>query len=150
MVPEWSYENEWFEETNVSKAIVKFLKSNGYEIKKFNEDKRQKGHDIEATKAGVKLVLEVKGYPSDKYVRGPNKGKKKPTNPKLQAKHWLSEALLSLLIAKGEDPSCRIAIGLPKCERYDELVGKLDYFLSKLQVGVVLVKQGHVVEARSI
>ena len=57
---EWNYEDEWFEETNVSRKIRGFLVQNGYEIIKFCEDKREKGHDIEAIKDGRKIIMEVK------------------------------------------------------------------------------------------
>lgn len=42
----WTYESEWFEETNVSTKIVEFLKRNGYAIVRFNTDKRDRGPDI--------------------------------------------------------------------------------------------------------
>ena len=38
----YSYEDEWFEETNVAEKIKKFLEKNGWEIKKFNKDKRER------------------------------------------------------------------------------------------------------------
>jgi thymidylate kinase len=47
---EWSYENEWFEETNVARKIKEYLERKGYKIIKFNENKRSKGHDIIAEK----------------------------------------------------------------------------------------------------
>lgn len=46
MTEEWRYEDEWFEETNVNRKIKNALESAGYRITKFNEDKREKGHDI--------------------------------------------------------------------------------------------------------
>lgn len=88
-----SSRSKWFEETNVARKIRDFLESDDYEITKFNDDKRQKGPDIISIKEGQKIIIEVKDYPSDKYVRGPDKGKKKKTPPNLQAKQWLGEAL---------------------------------------------------------
>ena len=146
MLEDWTYEDEWFEETNVARKIRDSLWSNGYEITKFNEDKMEKGHDIEAIKEEKKIIIEVKGYPSDKYVRGPNKGMKKPTNPNLQAKHWFGEALLALLKAKSKTPSCKIAIGLPKFRIYDRLLEEINFVIEKLEIGYVLVdKDGKVI-----
>jgi len=139
MVTEWSYEDEWFEETNVAREIRDYLHSTGCEIVKFNEDKMQRGPDIEAIKDEQKLIIEVKGYPSDKYVRGPDKGKKKRTPTNLQAKHWFGEALLSLLIAKSNNPSCKIAIGLPKFRVYEELLEKVNFVIEKIEIGFLLV-----------
>ena len=141
MTAEWNYEDEWFEETNVSRKIRDFLVQNGYEITKFCEDKREKGHDIEAIKDGRKIIMEVKGYPSDKYVIGPYKGEKKPTNPKLQAKHWFGEALLSLLMAKSENPDCKIVMGLPDFKKYRELLDKVEFVIKKLDMGYILVEE---------
>jgi len=91
----WTYENEWFEETNISRKIRDYLKETGHDIIRFNDDKRQKGHDIITAKNGIKTIIEVKGYPSKYYVGTEKQGQKKPTHPNLQAKHWFSEALLS-------------------------------------------------------
>lgn len=141
MTTEWNYEDEWFEETNVSRKIRDFLVQHGYEITKFCEDKREKGHDIEAEKDGLKVIMEVKGYPSDKYVIGPYKGEKKPTNPKLQAKHWFGEALLSLLKAKSKNPNCKIVIGLPKFKVYEGLLEDISFVMEKLEIGHILVDE---------
>lgn len=76
MTKEWAYEDEWFEETNVSRKVKDFLVKKGYQIIKFNEDKRKRGADIIAINRinNQKLIVEVKGFPSDKYVRGEKKG----------------------------------------------------------------------------
>lgn len=100
----WAYESEWFEETNVSTKIVEFLKRNGYVVVRFNTDKRDRGPDIVYEKNGQQTLVEVKGYPSDRYVRDNprrniKKGDLKPTSPRLQARHWFAEALLSLRLA---------------------------------------------------
>jgi len=141
MIVEWNYEMEWFEETNVSRKIKNALESVGYRITKFNEDKREKGHDIEAIKEGLEIIVEVKGYPSDKYVSGPNEGKKKPTNPNLQAKHWFGEALLALLMAKSENSDCKIVIGLPDFRKYRNLLDKIKFVMEKLEIGYILVDE---------
>jgi len=141
MTTEWNYEDEWFEETNVSRKIRDFLVQNGYEITKFCEDKREKGHDIEAEKDGLKIIIEVKGYPSDKYVRGPDKGKMKRTHPNLQAKHWFGEALLSLLKAKSKNPECKIIIGLPMFKVYEGLLEDINFVMGKMEIGYILVDE---------
>lgn len=150
MTQEWRYEDEWFEETNIARKIRDFLMENGYEITKFCEDKREKGHDIEAEKEGQKIIMEVKGYPSDKYVRGPDKGDKKRTDPKLQAKHWFGEALLSLLKAKSKNPECKIIIGLPRFKVYERLLEDISFVMEKLEIGHVLVDENGNVEAEGL
>jgi len=146
MFEDWTYEDEWFEETNVAVKIRDFLESNGYEIIKFNKDKREKGHDLEVMKDGRKVIIEVKGYPSDKYVSGPNKGMRKPTKPNLQAKHWFGEALLALLKAKSKNSLCKIAIGLPIFRIYEKLLEEINFVIEKLEIGYILVdKNGNVI-----
>ena len=127
----WSYEDEWFEETNVARKIVAWLRGEGWTILRFNEDKRQRGPDIVVAKAGRKMIIEVKGYPSDKYVRGEKKGQKKPTPPKLQAKHWFAEALLAITREKRREPGSIVAIGLPRKPVYEELIEEVKDILCK-------------------
>ena len=150
MTAEWNYEDEWFEETNVSRKIRDFLVQNGYEITKFCEDKREKGHDIEAIKDGRKIIMEVKGYPSDKYVIGRYKGEKKPTHPNSQAKHWFGEALLSLLKAKSKNPECKIIIGLPIFKVYEGLLEDINFVMGKMEIGHILVDEDGNIEAKEL
>ncbi|MCX6821999.1 MAG: hypothetical protein NTW30_04445 [Candidatus Aenigmarchaeota archaeon] len=136
----WSYENEWFEETNISRKIRDYLKETGHEIIRFNDDKRQKGHDIEVVKNGIKTIIEVKGYPSEFYVGTEKQGKRKPTYPNLQAKHWFSEALLSLLSAKCEAwDEVTIAMGLPRYPKYEELCSRIATLREKLGMKIYFV-----------
>ncbi|MBD3181424.1 hypothetical protein GF312_03975 [Candidatus Poribacteria bacterium] len=147
MNSEWTYESEWFEKTNVSLKIKDYLVNGGYTITKFNVAKTEKGHDIEAKKDGKKLIIEVKGFPSDKYVRGRNKGKKKPTNPRLQAKHWIAEALFSLIQAKNKKPDAIIAFAFPKFDRYTNLVNSIRDIMKILDLRCFFVsKNGNVEE----
>ena len=69
----WSYEDEWFEETNILKVVKKYLESKRWNVIKFNEIKTDKGHDLEAMNGSDHLILECKGFPSDCYVSGPRK-----------------------------------------------------------------------------
>ncbi len=138
----WSYENEWFEETNIARKIKEWLEKKGWNIKKFNERKEQRGPDIEAEKDEKKIIIEVKGYPSERYVRGKRKGQKKPTPPRLQAKHWFADALLTAIKRKCEKPDSIIAIGLPKKDYYEELTKEVKGLLCKcLDLTFILVDE---------
>jgi len=122
---EWSYEQEWYEETNVARKIRDFLEQKGWVTLKFNEDKKQRGPDIVAMKDDEKIIIEVKGYPSRKYVKGKKKGKLKPTHPNLQAKHWFAEALLSVVREKSKEKTISIGVGLPKFPKYLQLINEV-------------------------
>lgn len=95
----WDSKNDWFHEGNVSRALVEYLKSQSYECKKDNSDNIHiHGADIIVCKGNKKEVIEVKGYPSDKYARGGKMGLKKPTKPSLQATHWFADCLKSTIL----------------------------------------------------
>ena len=143
----WSYEQEWYEETNVARKIRDFLESKGWVILKFNEDKRQKGPDIIAMKNHKKLIVEVKGYPSRKYVKGEKKGELKPTHPSSQAAHWFAEALLSVVKEKSKDREVDIGIGLPKFPRYLKLMREVS-ILSALGLRFYVVDENGKVEIK--
>ena len=142
-----AYENEWFEEINVARKIKEYLEREGYKIIKFNENKRSKGHDIVAEKNGKRVIVEVKGYPYDKYVIGKKKGDIKPTRQTTQARHWFSKVIFQVLLAKSENPNAMIYIGLPKFKTYERLIDKLENILKTLKIGCYLVEEnGTVIE----
>jgi len=141
MMENWSYEKEWFEEGKVSRKIKVFLEKEGHKITKFNIDKRMRGHDIEAVKDNEKLIVEAKGFPSEKHTGGQERGQLKSTHPNLQAKHWFSEALFSLIVAKSENPQAKIALGLPDVKKYRELISKIEYFKENFELTVYLVDE---------
>lgn len=143
---DWKYEDEWFEETNVATKIKAFLIGQGYTIQRFNDDKKAKGHDLVAIRDGKKLIVEVKGFPSDKYVNGKNKGQKKRTHPNLQSKHWFSEALTALLIVKSLDWQVTIAIGLPYHNKYLETIDKLRAINEKIGIIYFIVNKNDKVD----
>jgi Holliday junction resolvase-like predicted endonuclease len=141
---------DWYYEGNISRAIVKFLKLQDYKIIKDNSEKiSERGEDIIASKYGVNLIVEVKGYPTEFLTNGVNKGQKKRTNPKQQAKHWLSEAIFTLMrsYSKHKGDKMEIALGLPKHPRYDELIAMVKPFFadSRIPLKVFLVDELNVV-----
>lgn len=144
--PEWNYEDEWFEETNVAIRIKEFLIVQGYTIQRFNDNKKAKGHDLVAVRDGKILIVEVKGFPSDKYVSGINKGQKKRTHPNLQSKHWYSEALTALLFAKSQDWDVTVAMGLPYHDKYLEIIKKLRTINEKIGIVYFIVNESNEVE----
>ena len=98
--------------------------------------KEKKGPDIIAKKGNIKLIIEVKGYPSDKYVNSKKKGQKKPTKPNTQARHWFAEALLQVLLAKSRNPDTVVCMAFPKFQIYEKLISQLEYILTK-KLGII-------------
>lgn len=141
----WEPEDDWFYESNIQDKIIEFLISEDWEVKAIDTKSRKRGADISGERYGDKLRVEVKGYPSDRYVRGKDKGKTKKTIPAIQARHWFGEALLTLIIAKGKEPELKIAMGLPMKKTYETKWKEIKWLRDKLELKVYWVdEQGFV------
>ena len=131
---EYNHQDDWFYEGQISKKLVAYFLKNGYTILKDNSDKiSTKGEDIIISILGQKEIIEVKGYPTTVQTKGKDKGKPKPTNPKLQAKHWFSEALLSSIFnyqRHKDNYNFKLALAFPLTDRYKELIGKVEDFFT--------------------
>lgn len=113
---------EWSWEGNVQAAVVRLLAGDRWDIVRVADTaSRQHGHDIVAAKAGMEMLVEVKGFPSTRYVRGPKAGQPKPTSPNLQARHWYANALLSGVLMRSEHPNARVVLAFPRFTTYENL-----------------------------
>jgi hypothetical protein len=120
--------------------LVHWLTADGWTIvRTADTDAREHGIDVEATRDGVRLGVEVKGYPSRYYVRGPRQGEMKPTPPNLQAKMWYSHALVPAMRLRGEDPDARSVMAFPDFEVYRALWRDTSAALRAAHVEVWLV-----------
>ena len=74
---EFDHQSDWFFEGQISRKLVAYLITNGYEILKDNSvNVKARGEDIIAIRNGIKEVIEVKGYPSEFYTSDKKKDKK--------------------------------------------------------------------------
>ena len=134
--------NDWFwaTEAEVQRRVAEWLQSQGWRVVK--EARGQaKGPDLVLERSGETLVVEVKGYPGKRYVRGVKKGKRKPTAPYNQMRHYFAGALVDLLRRKQGYPSARLALALPAATTYRNLVGELRWALGSLGVEVFWVSE---------
>lgn len=131
---EYNHQEDWFYEGQISKKLVDYFLKNDYKILKNNSDKiSARGEDIIVSIQGLQEIIEVKGYPTTVHTKGKDKGKPKPTNPKLQAKHWFSEALLSSIFnyqRHKDNQNFKLALAFPLTDRYKELIGKVEDFFT--------------------
>ncbi len=142
---------EWFWEGNIQKKIANYLvKNEGWEIESMsNCSLKNRGPDILATRSGKVMRVEVKGYPSPIYSKdslGGKKGEVKRTNPTTQARHWISEALFGLELAKCENENLNIALGLPHYLVYINLLNRLTWLREKLNLVCYMVNEGNEVK----
>lgn len=137
---------EWFWEGNIQRRIGDWLQADGWTIRSAADTAaRKRGIDLIAVRGKRTLLVEVKGYPSRRYVRGPKAGEAKPTPPGLQARHWFAEALLSALLRQDEMPRAQLALGFPDKSRYRDLLEKTQSALRALGVRIFLVSEDGIV-----
>lgn len=133
---------EWFGEASVQAALVAYLAGSGWAIKRVADTvSRERGVDVVAERAGQQLLVEVKGWPSTRYARGPRAGEEKPTHPSVQAKVWYADVLLAVARLRQTHREGDIAIGLPDLPRYRSLLAETSHALAALKIQVLLVSE---------
>jgi DNA-binding Lrp family transcriptional regulator len=132
----------WCWEGTVVRSVTSFLTARGWSIEAIaNTETGQPGADIKACRADSVLIVEVKGYPSKTYERGPRKGQPKRTNPPTQARHWFAEALLTALLRQAENRQHHVAIAFPEFAVYTKLLTRVTESLKLLGLIVLLVQE---------
>ena len=132
----------WFWEGNVVRAITSHLRGLGWIIEATaNTETGESGADIRARREDQILIVEVKGYPSKVYERGPKKGQPKRTNPPTQARHWVAGAILTALLRQSEGPEHHVAIAFPESTVYTKLLTRISQSLAKLGLIVLMVRE---------
>ncbi len=128
-------------------AIVEHLQREGWTIEREADTaSHEPGIDTLASKDGRRLAVEVKGFPSARYARGPKVGQPKPTPQTLQARHWFGEALLASVLTPSKLGRTEVALGLPDMLRYRKLIEQARWALERLAIGIYLVEEGGAVE----
>jgi hypothetical protein len=143
----WQKENDWFWEGNIQDKISAHLQKQDFTVKTADTRKKTTGADIIGTKSNAGIIVEVEGWPSDKYAGGIKQGQPKPSRPAFQAKHWLSEIFPAIVRRKLKYPNHVPAIGLPEHKRYLDLLNELRWATEKLGIKAFIAKEnGQVVE----
>lgn len=133
---------EWYWEGNIVSTLVAFLAKEGWtDINTADTKKRGHGADISARRDKDTLIVEAKGYPSKFYQRGEKKGRKKPTNPPTQARHWYAELFLTAILRQGEFPKAVVAIVFPDIPPFPSLFERTARTLKRLSLIVYTVNE---------
>ncbi len=131
---------EWYWEGNVQARIRDHLEGQGWEIRRAADTEgRRRGVDLLAVQGKRMRVVEVKGYPSRVYERGPWQGQPKRTQPSTQAGHWYAGAVLSAMLREARMPQAEVYLGFPDVRRYRNLLARTKGGLERLGFGVYLV-----------
>jgi len=111
--------DDWFWEGNVQSQVVKFLVSQGGQIRSVADTaSHQRGIDIVAERDGKNLWVSVKGYP-----RGTAK-----TRPSVQAGHWFKHAIFDIIEYRERDNYALLVVAFPDYPRYRKLAEKISWF----------------------
>lgn len=133
---------EWHWEGNVQDAVVRHLVARGWSIVRVADTStKEHGHDVVAQHGSERLIVEVKGYPSDRYVRGDRAGQRKPTNPSTQARHWFAMAVLAGATMRSAEQGSRVALAFPDFTTYRNLSARVEPALRAMAVEVWLVTE---------
>lgn len=90
--------------------------------------------------------MEIKGFPSTPYARGPKVGQPKPTPLTLQARHSFGQALLAYVLTHSKLGRTEVALGPPDMPPYHNLIEQARWALESLAIGVSLVREDGAVE----
>lgn len=125
---------DWFWEGHVQRRVEEHLRAEGWSVVSAADTlSRQTGIDLVLTREDQHLNIEVKGWPSTRYRRGPKAGLPKPTNPTVQARHWYAGALLTTALLLDADPHARVALAFPDFPRYRDLLHRTAGSLAALK-----------------
>ncbi len=123
-------------------AVVRHLAADGWHIRRVADTaSRERGVDVEADRDGLRLLVEVKGYPAATYARGKRAGQAKPTPAPLQARAYFSNALLSGVLLASEDDGARVALAFPAMETYRALAERSHQTLGRAGIELWLVDE---------
>ncbi|GGP73378.1 MarR family transcriptional regulator [Saccharothrix coeruleofusca] len=133
----------------VQGEVVTWLVASGWSIGRVAETaSRERGTDIVAERAGVRLHVEVKGFPSKSYADPRRAGEVKPTQPATQARHWFSAGLMKVLQLRQDYPQDAVALALPDRGTYRQLLATVDSTIRTMRLAVFLVRDDGSVEDR--
>lgn len=133
---------EWQSELNVQSMVVRHLAIDGWSITSV-ADTASKAHgvDIVATKEGMTVGVEVKGYPSRSYADPARAHERKPTQPSTQARVWYAGALLAAMRLRTRRPDVLSVIALPDFTTYRNLYQDTAWSLQACGIAVWFVSE---------
>lgn len=133
--------DEWYGEASVQALVVRYLVSEGWSITRVADTlTRESGTDVVASRDAERMLVEVKGYPSTTYARGPKEGQANRARA-TQARQYFSHALLSGLLLRSENSGGRVVLAFPDFETYRTLARRVAATLAQIRVEAWLVTE---------
>jgi hypothetical protein len=113
---------EWSWEGNVQASVVTYLAGHGRTVTRVADTaKREQGTDIESVRLGTRLFVEVKGWPSTKYVDPSRASERKPTSPSVMARAWFADGIMHVMRLRSANPEGLVWLALPSRDTYRRL-----------------------------
>ena len=138
---------EWHTEANTQHLLVEWLRARGWTIvRAANTATRERGVDVVAERAGERLGVEVKGYPSRFYATGPKKGQPKTTAPANQAPKWFAHALVPAMKLRTREPESKSVMCFPDFPTYRRLWAETASSITAAGIEVWVVRPNGSVE----
>lgn len=138
--------SEWNWEGTIQAAVVGYLVSQGVAITRVADTaSKEHGTDVEGRVAGLRVHVEVKGWPSDRYIDPARAGEVKRTSPALQARVWFADGLMHVLRLRASHPDDRVLLALPDVGTYRRLVEGVQAPIDTLRIGLLWVDSSGVV-----
>lgn len=133
---------EWFWEGNIVRLLVQHLTNEGWSVHEVADTlSKAVGTDVIAERAGERLIVEVKGWPSTVYRDARRAGEFKATAPTNQAHQWFSHAVLKGMRMLASDPTAKTALAFPDFPRYRALATEIRPSLERLSLDIFFVAE---------
>lgn len=147
-----SHAEEWVWEGNVQAAVVAHVVAEGWRVIRVADTAGgEHGVDIEATRNGQRLLIEVKGYPGSIYAKGAKKGEPRTGSGATQGRAYFAHALLAGLMMRDSDWTATVVLAFPEVVTYRNLVSRTRGPLRAAGIDVWLVAEnGNVVASSGI
>ena len=144
-----AYQEEWFWEGKVVGLFVQHLGRIGAFVRSVADTATKvRGTDIVATLDGRTVYIEVKGWPSTQYADPARAHEQKRTNPSVQAKHWMAEAVFSALRLRAKHDDDRVVVAFPAFPRYENLADEVAPVLARAGIEMWFVGEDGEVSRR--
>lgn len=130
--------DEWHWEGNAQAAVVTYLASQGWGITRVADTaSREHGTDIEAARAGRRVHVEVKGWPSERYVNPARAHETKRTSAPVMARSWFSDGVVHVLRLRNSHPADAVVLAMPGMDTYRRLVDGVRHALEAIRITVL-------------
>jgi hypothetical protein len=134
--------DEWHWEGLVQARVVAYLAASGVSITRVaGTASREHGTDIEGTRDGVPLHVEVKGWPSERYVDPARAHEVKKTPPSLMARTWFADGVVQVLRLRAAHRFDEVGLALPAIDTYRRLVTSIRPPLEAVRISVLWVSE---------